>query len=100
MSTTKAQRNYKATFILDMRNYQNSVETLIERLRSVVEAVGGAIDKVINLGHRDFARVPDRKFPGGIFVEIDFSGPSEAPMFLKERLKLDKAVNRILVTSN
>lgn len=100
MSTTKTLRSYKATFILDMRNYQNPVETLIERLTNVIQAVGGSVDKVTNLGQKDFARVTDRKFPAGIYVEINFSGPSEAPALLKEKLKLDKAVDRILVALN
>ena len=97
MSTTKTLRNYRATFLLDMRNYQNPVETLIERLTNVIQTVGGTVIKVKNLGQKDFARVTDRKFPSGIYVDVDFSGPSEAPAAIKEKLKLDKAVNRILV---
>lgn len=99
MSTTKTLRNYRATFLLDMRNYQNPVETLIERLTNVIETVGGTVIKVKNLGQKDFARVTDRKFPAGIYVDVDFSGPSEAPAAIKEKLKLDRAVNRILIAT-
>lgn len=100
MTTTKALRKYKANFILDTRNYQNPIETLIEKLTSVIEAINGSVQKVKNLGQKDFARVTDRKFPGGIYVEIDFEGPAEAPLRLKEKLKLEKTINRIFVVSN
>ncbi len=100
MTTTKASRKYKASFILDTRNYQNPVETLIEKLTSVIEAINGSVQKIKNFGQKDFARVTDRKFPAGIYVEIDFEGPSEAPLRLKEKLKLEKTINRIFVVSN
>lgn len=99
MSTTKTLRNYKATFLLDLRNYQNPVETLIEKLTGVIEVIGGTIVKVKNLGQKDFARVTDKKFPAGVYVEVDFSGPSEAPSVLKDKLKLDRTINRIFVVS-
>ncbi|PWU06157.1 MAG: 30S ribosomal protein S6 [Verrucomicrobia bacterium] len=100
MTTTKALRSYKAFFILDTRNYQNPVETLIEKLTNVVEAVNGSVKKIKNFGQKDFSRVTNRKFPGGIYVEINFEGPAEAPLRLKEKLKLEKTVNRIFVVSN
>lgn len=95
----KTTRNYKATFLLDLRNYQNPVETLIERLADVIKTVGGTVEKVKNLGQKEFARVTNRKFPAGIFVEIDFSGPTTSPDEIKRKLELEKAVNRILVAA-
>lgn len=99
MSITKTLRNYRATFILDTRNYQNPIETLIERLTSVIEAIGGSVDKIKNLGQKDFARVTDRNFPTGTYVEFDFKGPASSPSTLKDKLKLDKTINRVLVVT-
>lgn len=99
MSKTKALRNYKASFILDTRNYQNSVETLIERLTGVIQSINGSVKKVKNLGQKAFARVTDRKYPEGIYVDIDFEGSADLPLRLKERLKLDKTIDRIFIVS-
>lgn len=100
MTATKELHKYKANFILDTRSYQNPIETLIEKLTNVIESINGSVQKVNNLGQKDFARVTDRKFPSGIYVEIDFEGPSDAPFRLKDKLKLEKTIDRIFITSN
>ena len=99
MSTAEGLRSYKATFILDTRNYTSPVETIIEKLTGVLESIGAKVTKVDNLGQKDFERVTDRKFQSGIYVEIAFEGPAESSATLKEKLKLDKTVNRIFVQS-
>lgn len=97
MSQTAIQRPYRATFILDLRNYQEPVETLIEKIKETVTAVEGTVEEVKNLGQKDFVRVTDRKRPHGIYVQVDFSGPGSAPVALKEKFRLDKTVDRILI---
>lgn len=100
MTETQIKRSYKATFILDTRNYKEPVDTLIEKLKSTIGAVEGTVTNVENLGVQPFARVTDRKFPAGIYVSVDFDGPPSAPSALNEKFRLDKTVNRILVESH
>ncbi len=90
---------YKATFILDTRGYSEPVETLVEKLKGIIESVGGKVDSVENLGQKAFARTTDRAFPAGIYVEIAFEGESTLPAQIKEKLRLDKTVNRVLILS-
>ncbi len=90
-------KKYNATFILDTRGYEESVETLIEKLKSVVESVGGKVESVDNMGSKQFVRTVDRKFPSGIYVTIVFSGSASVPAQIKEKLKLDKTVNRLMI---
>jgi len=92
-------KKYKATFILDTRGYSESVESLIEKLKSVVESANAKITAVENLGQKTFVRTTDRKFPAGIYVQIEFEGPPTANSAIKEKLRLDKTVNRILIES-
>lgn len=99
MSKKNNNRNYRATFLLDTRNYQQPVETLVEKVTGTIESVKGSIKKVNNLGQKEFARVTKRKFPSGIYLELLFEGPSDAPAAIKEKLRLDRNVNRILVES-
>ena len=88
-----------ATFILDTRGYNDPVEPLIEKLKGVIESAECKISDVRNLGQKTFARTADRKFPAGIYVEFKYEGPSTANSVIREKLRLDKTVNRILVIS-
>ena len=92
-------KKYNATFILDTRGYVESVDTLMEKLKSVIESVGGKVAEVKNLGQKEFARVTDRKFPSGIYVSVDFEGASELPSLINEKLRLDRTVNRKIILS-
>ena len=90
-------QNYKATFVLDMRDKTESVEEVIEQLKKEIEAENAEVIDVENLGSKEFARVTDREFQAGIFVEIDFRAPTYRPNALQERTRLNKAVNRVMV---
>jgi small subunit ribosomal protein S6 len=95
MSQTK--RNYKATFILDNRGKEDSVDTIIEGVKKEIAAVQGDVTAVENIGRREFVRKTDDKFPGGVYVQVNFSAPAEAPAQLHERLRLNESVYRALV---
>ncbi len=90
---------YKATFILDTRGYSEPVEALVEKLKGTIESAGGKVGKVENLGQKTFARTTDRTFPEGIYIGISFEGASALPAQIKEKLRLDKTVNRVLILS-
>lgn len=97
MSQTTKNKNYKATFILDTRNYTDPVESLIEKLTKTIQSIEGEVKAVKNMGQKAFVRITDKKFPAGIYLSMDFEGPASAPNALKEKLRLDKTVYRILV---
>ena len=95
-----ALHTYDATFILDTRSYQEPIETLIEKISSTLESLHGTVASVVNQGQKAFARITNRKFPAGIYVTFKLQGPKGFPKALQERFKLDKLVNRILITHN
>ncbi len=95
MSQTK--RNYKATFILDNRGKEDSVETIIEGVKKEIAAVHGEVTAVENIGRREFVRKTDDKFPAGVYVQVNFTAPAAAPAQLHERLRLNDTVYRALV---
>jgi len=90
---------YKATFILDTRGYNEPVEKIIEKIKGVIESANGKILEVENLGQKTFVRTIDRGFPAGIYLQIGFEGPSTINATIKDKLRLDKTVNRILIES-
>ena len=98
-TATPAKRNYRATFILDNRGQEDSIDDIINGVKTEIAAVNGEVSGVENLGKRDFIRVTDRKLTAGAYVQILFSGPADAPSHLKERLRLKNNVYRTFIQS-
>ena len=97
MKATK--RNYRASFILDNRGKEDTIDQIIEGVKNDITALQGEVTAVENLGKKDFVRVTDRKFTSGAYVQVAFSAPAEAPAQLKERLRLNSSVYRTFVQS-
>ena len=97
MNPTK--RNYRATFILDNRGKEESVDQLIDGVKKEIVAVHGEVSGVENIGKKDFIRVTDKKLTGASYVHVNFSGPAEAPANLREKLRLNGSVYRTFIQS-
>ena len=93
------KRNYRASFILDNRGKEDSVDQIVDGLKKEITDIQGEVTAVENLGKKDFVRVTDRKFTSGAYVQVAFSAPAEAPAQLKERLRLNSSVYRTFVQS-
>ena len=93
------KRNYRASFILDNRGKEDSVDQIVDGLKKEITDIQGEVTAVENLGKKDFIRVTDRKFTNGAYVQVAFSAPAEAPAQLKERLRLNSSVYRTFVQS-
>ena len=92
-------RNYRATFLLDNRGKEESVDQIIDGVKKEIAAVHGEVTAVENIGKKDFARVTDRKLTGTTYVHISFSAPAAAPAQLHERLRLNTSVYRTFIQS-
>lgn len=93
------KNTYKATFILDLRESEDDSAKVISDLNELLKSIGGEPSDSEDLGMREFARAADRRFSQGHYVEIYFESTSELPAILKEKLKLDKRINRIFIES-
>lgn len=91
--------NYKATFILDLRESADDAAKVLADIKEILDSLGAEESRSEDLGVRDFARAADQRFKQGHYGEIYFDGPGTIPAALKEKLRLDKRVNRIFVES-
>lgn len=98
MSVT-TKNNYKATFILDLRESEDDSSKVLADLKELIASIGGEPADGEDRGMREFARAADRRFTQGHYVEVYFEASGAAPAVLKEKLKLDKRINRIFVES-
>jgi small subunit ribosomal protein S6 len=92
-------RNYRASFILDNRGKEETVEQIVDGVKKVIAEVKGEVTAVETVGKKDFARVTDKKLTGAHYVQINFSGPAEAPANLREKLRLNGSVYRTFIQS-
>jgi len=92
-------RQYRATVILDTRDYQEPVETLITKLQDILKDLGAEVSKAENLGRYDFIRITDRHHPGDIYLQFEFERGHNVPSDLQSRVRLDKTIKRVMVQS-
>lgn len=100
MTTATLRRDYRASLILDLRGSTDAPETVIDKLKDVLKSIDCNVTEVENLGQKEFSRVVDRKFPSGLYVQFHFTGPVTAPSTFRDKLRLDRTVNRLLVQSS
>ena len=91
------KRNYEATLVLDTRDSKESADAMISKMSEIIASLNGEVKKIDNLGTRALARPQDKDLPDAAYVKIDFEIGPEGPAAIKERLRLDKSVDRILI---
>lgn len=91
--------NYKTTFILDLRESKDDSAKVLADLTELLGSLGATVSAGEDLGLRQFVRAADRRFTQGHYLEMHFSSPGAVPSQLKEKLRLDKRINRIFVES-
>ncbi len=90
--------SYRATFILDTRGVEESVDSLYEQITTVLEGLGCEVTKVENHGTREFVRASQKtKQTSGVYIQYFFNAETSVPAALKEKFRLDNRVDRIIV---
>ncbi len=93
---TQTKRKYKATFIIDTRGREESLDQLLEKVKQDITAIQGEVVSVENLGQRDLARATDPKFVAAPYVQMEFLAPADGPKHLHERFRLNQIVYRAM----
>jgi small subunit ribosomal protein S6 len=98
-TATPTKRTYRASFILDNRGKEETIDQIVDGVKKVIADVKGEVTAVETVGRKDFVRVTDKKLTGAHYVQIDFAGPAEAPANLREKLRLNASVYRTFIQS-
>jgi small subunit ribosomal protein S6 len=93
------KRNYRASFILDNRGREETIDQIVDGVKKVIAEVKGEVTGVENIGKKDFIRVTDKKLTGAHYVQINFTAPADAPAHLREKLRLNNSVYRTFIQS-
>ena len=89
--------NYKATFILDTRGREESVDELVGSLKGELERAGAEVSKTADIGKQDFARAADIRYTSGVYAQYLLSGDVGLPGKILETLRLNKLVSHKMI---
>ncbi|MBG29219.1 MAG: 30S ribosomal protein S6 [Opitutae bacterium] len=91
------KRTYEAILVLDTHGSEDSADAMTSKVSEIIAEMGGEVKKVENLGLRDLARPQSKDLASAAYVKIDFESGPDGPAIIKEKLRLDKNFDRILI---
>jgi small subunit ribosomal protein S6 len=75
------------------------METIFNKLSGIISDLGGEISDFKNLGQKTFEYAVDKKYLSGEYLQISFEADARAPASIREKLRLDKTINRVFIES-
>jgi len=92
-------KRYEGLFILNTTGKEEGVKEAIDKISAEISAVGGKVETVQKMDKKNFTRVADKKFTSGFYVNVIFQTAPAALATLRNHLKLNQEVFRVLFTS-
>ncbi len=89
-------KRYEGLFILDTAGKEETVKDTIDKISAEITAAGGKVETVQKMDKRAFARVPDKKYNAGFYVNVIFEGQPAILDQLKHRFAMNDDVFRVL----
>lgn len=87
-------KRYEALFILNTK--EEGIKEIIDQVSNDITSVGGKIETVQKMDRRGFARVADKRFTSGFYVNVIFEAPATAVAQLNQKFALNNDVFRVL----
>ena len=91
------KRNYLATIVYDAQGADGASDEMIPKLSEIIRDAEGEVTKVENQGNHDFAYPQSKEMKAGTYLQFEISGDTEMPVRLKDKLRLEKKVDRVLI---
>ncbi|MEY5020334.1 MAG: ribosomal protein [Verrucomicrobiota bacterium] len=85
-------RKYQGLIVLNTKSLEGSVDDLVTSISKEIEAEGVKLDKISQLGRRQFA-YESRHLESGHYVNYTFTGQPEAISKIQSRLSLNTSVH-------
>jgi small subunit ribosomal protein S6 len=85
-------RKYQGLIVLNTKSLEGTVDELVASVSKELEAEGAKLDKVAQLGRRQFA-YESRHLESGHYVNYTFQGSPEVITKIQNRLRLNSHVH-------
>lgn len=91
-------KRYEGLFILNPSAKEDGVKEAIDKVTAEITAAGGRVETTQKMDKKQFARVADKKFTSGFYLNVIFQTPSDALTALHHRFELIDEVFRVVFT--
>jgi ribosomal protein S6 len=91
-------KRYEGLFILNNAAKEEGIKDTIDKISAEIAAVGGKIETTQKMDRKHFARVANKRFSSGFYVNIIFESQPGGIAQLRSRLALNEEVFRSLFT--
>ena len=92
-------KRYEGLFILDTAGKEEGIKDTIDRISAEITAAGGRVETVQKMDKRAFARVADKKYAAGFYVNIIFEGQGPTLDQLRRKFTNNPDVFRVTFTN-
>jgi ribosomal protein S6 len=92
-------KKYEGLFILNTAAKEEGIKEVIDKISAEITAVGGNVETVQKMDKRPFARVANKKYNSGFYVNFIFSAPNNAITQLRHRFAVNEEIFRALFTA-
>ncbi len=89
-------KRYEGLFILNTAAKEEGIKDIIDHISNNITAAGGKVETVQKMDKRAFARVADKKFTSGFYVNVIFEAGPTAIAQLRHKFGLNGDVFRVL----
>ena len=91
-------KRYEGLFILNTAGKEEGIKDLVDQISTEIQQSGGKVETVQKMDKRPFARVADKKYSSGFYVNIIFESQPDAVSKLRGKFALNADVFRVLFT--
>jgi ribosomal protein S6 len=91
-------KRYEGLFILNNAAKEEAIKETIDKISAEISSAGGKVETVQKMDKKPFARVADRKYSSGFYVNIVFEGAPAVIAQLHHRFATNEEIFRVLFT--
>jgi ribosomal protein S6 len=91
-------KKYEGLFILNTAGKEEGIKEIIDVISKEIESAGGKVETVQKMDKRPFARIADKKYTAGFYVNVIFEADPKSVAGLRTRFRLNDEVFRVLFT--
>jgi ribosomal protein S6 len=89
-------KKYEGLFILNTAGKEEGIKDTIDKIAAEITAAGGKVETVQKMDKRAFARVSQKKYGAGFYVNIIFESQPGVLTQLRSKFAMNEEIFRVL----
>jgi len=92
-------KRYEGLFILDTTGKEETIKDTIDRISADISSAGAKVETVQKMDKKSFARIADKKYTAGFYVNVIFEAQPAIIATLKNKFANDQDVFRVMFSN-